>query len=109
MPTEKKVKKSALTWLNLTLRSFLGVCDPVRIGFPTKEKSVSFTFPLGQTGQIECSFFLLLLLQMTQASTLLLISYGVCNAAVVINVCLFAPYGHQKVYMLMLYFKATCS
>lgn len=52
----KKRKKSSLTWLNLTLRSFLGVCNPLRIGFPTK-KSVSFTFPLGQTGQVKCVFF----------------------------------------------------
>lgn len=87
----KKTENSAHTWLNLTLLSFLGVSDPLCTHMENvfqRKKSVSITFPLGQTGQIKCGFILLrpIPVQLMQADTLMLILCDDWDAAAVINV-----------------------
>lgn len=116
VPTEKKKKKTCCHVVESHTAFISWRLWPTSHWFSNK-KSVSFTFPLGQTGQVKWVFFffgqtLLLLLQMTQANTcahslqclrcscvekyLFLTSYG-------------HQYGHQRVYMLMLYFKTAYS
>lgn len=68
-----------------------------------QKKSVSITFPLGQTGQIKCGFILLwpIPVQLMQADTLMLILCDDWDAAAVINVFFLHPYGLYKANRLM--------
>lgn len=88
---------------------------PTSHWFFQQKKSVSFTFPLGQMGQVKYVLFCFLAkrccfcCKWRKRAHSLSVHTRLRRSCVEKRLCLFTPSGHQKVYMLMLYFKAAYS